>query len=341
MDDSVDLIDPFDDCEWLPARELFRRIGFEPLAPDKVDDFQLSGRLWELIYALAGRRFYIHSTNHLSDRELYGLLWRWMAEDTAVIPPEAEAEWNCHIDLTELDPANQTQLYLRYYADEKRREEWALDFPEDKIPPHEPTPFDRDRWLPEPPVPSPIINEVSFPSEEDLAESDGTEAYGTDGWKTDNAEQKMRDEMAAITGGELPYAWQRPVNKIKQSISLMPPAELTDETLPAKLWELLHNLACHGFYVLNSNHLSDRELYSEHWHHGIRDESCLPGKCRTGGWFHDTIGSGSEEDTQLWLRFYASDEETAKHRKDWPKISVPEKETPPFNRDWRLPKGPF
>jgi hypothetical protein len=41
------------------------------------------------------------------------------------------------------------------------------------------------------------------------------------------------------------------------------------------------------------------------------------------------------------LRYYASDEERARHAKDAPKDTLPPKETPPFNRDWRLPKGPF
>ena len=44
---------------------------------------------------------------------------------------------------------------------------------------------------------------------------------------------------------------------------------------------------------------------------------------------------------QLWLRYYASDEDRAEHVKDWPNDSIPPKEKPPFNRDWRLPKGPF
>jgi hypothetical protein len=44
---------------------------------------------------------------------------------------------------------------------------------------------------------------------------------------------------------------------------------------------------------------------------------------------------------QLWLRYYASDEERAKHVQEWPKTPLPPKEKPTFNRDWRLPKGPF
>ena len=44
---------------------------------------------------------------------------------------------------------------------------------------------------------------------------------------------------------------------------------------------------------------------------------------------------------RLWLRFYASDEERARHAAEWPKDAIPPKEKPPVNRDWRLPKGPF
>ena len=53
------------------------------------------------------------------------------------------------------------------------------------------------------------------------------------------------------------------------------------------------------------------------------------------------IGSGSDEDNQLWLRYYASDEDRASEDRDWPNIPIPPKEKPLFNRDWRLPKGPF
>jgi uncharacterized protein len=44
-DEPGDLRDPFDDCEWLPARDLFRKLGFAPLPPSALDDFQLRGRL--------------------------------------------------------------------------------------------------------------------------------------------------------------------------------------------------------------------------------------------------------------------------------------------------------
>jgi len=58
-------------------------------------------------------------------------------------------------------------------------------------------------------------------------------------------------------------------------------------------------------------------------------------------WFHDFLGSWGEGDLQLWRRYFASDEERARHAKEWPKTPLPAKEKPPFNRDWRLPTGRF
>jgi hypothetical protein len=66
----------------------------------------------------------------------------------------------------------------------------------------------------------------------------------------------------------------------------------------------------------------------------------LPERIR-GGSFHDFIGSGSPDHVQLWLRFYASDEDRAQHAQEWLDDVIPPKEKPPFNRDWRLPQAVF
>jgi hypothetical protein len=56
---------------------------------------------------------------------------------------------------------------------------------------------------------------------------------------------------------------------------------------------------------------------------------------------YDFLGSWGEDDMRLWLRYYASDEECAKHAADWPKDTILPQGKTTFNRDWRLPKGPF
>src|SRR5205814_1879297 len=136
--------------------------------------------------------------------------------------------------------------------------------------------------------------------------------------------------------------WQKPMDELQKSgVVLPPPDELTDEVLNPKLWELLHELACRGFYCLNTNHLSDREVYAALWRENLREPAFMPGRSQTGGWFHDFVGSGSDEDTQLWLRFHADEEARERHAKLCPGDPMPTREQAPFNRDWRLPKGPF
>jgi len=345
MSEPLDIMDPFDDRPCRTPREILRRLGYEPLPPSAIDDFQIRGRLWESLYALAARRFYLYNTNHLSDRELYTWLHdNWLDVETSDVPPEAE--WNCRVAPNDSGCDDDAQIWLRYYADEEIREKWLIDFPEDTLPPHEEPGFDRDRWLPDAPVPPQQFafgEGDDFPSDEDLAASsieDESDPLGLEAVDAEIRKPEDLEDILAITAGEQPEGWQRPIDKLQSAGQpLLPPDELTDEALPAKLWELLHNLACHGFYIQHSDHLSDRQVYSGLWQRGIRDEALLPGKCKSGGWFHDFLGSWGEEDMQIWLRFYASDEERAKHQKEWPNDTIPAKENLPYNRDWRLPKA--
>ena len=111
-----------------------------------------------------------------------------------------------------------------------------------------------------------------------------------------------------------PENWTPPAKQLDQeNIPLLPPAEITDEILTPILWELLHRLALRGFYVLHTDHLSDRELYAKLWERGLLDPAHLLGRNPRGGWFHDFLGSWGDEEMQLWLRYFTSEEERNKH----------------------------
>jgi hypothetical protein len=60
------------------------------------------------------------------------------------------------------------------------------------------------------------------------------------------------------------------------------------------------------------------------------------------GWRHhiDLIGSGSEEDIQLGLRYYDSEQQRQRWAKDFPDDVIPPHEDPPYDRDRRLPVAP-
>jgi hypothetical protein len=349
--DTPDFVDPVEDCPWCSRREILARYGYAPLPPSELDDGQLPGRLWELLYAAAARRFFFCSTNHLSDRELCTLLWeRWLDEPTADIPLEAETNTTTVISEFNAGGMTHEEIWLRFYAEERDHELWYSIDPDFVFPPHQDPPYDRDRFLPMPPVPL-EAHAGWLPGDEDPPATDAVDALGLSDVDAEIAAARLEADPGAAPPDSVleaqlralePENWRPPAQKlIEEEVPLLPPAEITDETLTPILWELLHNLALRGFYVLHTDHLSDRDLYAELWQHGLREPAHLPGRNPRGGWFHDFLGSWGEEEMQLWLRFYATDEERGKHALEWPKDTLPPKEKLPFNRDWRLPKGPF
>ena len=53
----------------------------------------------------------------------------------------------------------------------------------------------------------------------------------------------------------------------------------------------------------------------------------------------DMVGSGSEEDIALYLKYYADEDERQRWAKEWPGDPVPPHEAPPFDRDRHLPQS--
>jgi hypothetical protein len=353
-DGTPGMFDPAEDCSWCSPREILARHGFSPLAPKELDARQLPGRLWELLYAAAARRFFFYGTDHLDDRRLYTLLWeQWLDEPTADIPLETETNTTTIISEFDVGGMTHEEIWLRYYADESDRKFWRTMDPHFVFPSHEDPPYDRDRCLPTPPVPL-EAHAGWLPGDDEPPEDAESDPFGlsnvdreiaaakTEAASGDPPFDKPHSALEAELRAMEPENWTTPARQLAEhNIPLLPPAEITEETLTPILWELLHNLSLRGFHVLHTNHLSDRELYDELWERGLRDPAHLPGRNLRGGWFHDFLGSWGEDDMQCWLRYHASDEERAKHAKAWPNDTIPPKEKPPFNRDWRLPKGPL
>lgn len=126
--------------------DVLLKAGF-PLPPAaELDDATLTARLWELIRELAKRRLFLHSTDHLSDRELYA----WLLTDA--LKEEMMGFGlpfgNCHLDVLGSGSEEDIILQMRYYADDEERKRWLKNFPDFPMPPKEPRPYDRDRLLP-------------------------------------------------------------------------------------------------------------------------------------------------------------------------------------------------
>jgi hypothetical protein len=123
--------------------------GVELPSPETLGDDQVSRKLWEVIGALAQLRVFLSQTDHLSDRQLYELLWREiLRHEIPDVPPEPTSAW--HVDLLTGGGEDETRLYMKYYADERDRRAWLADFPDYDMPSHEDPPYDRDRRLPVP-----------------------------------------------------------------------------------------------------------------------------------------------------------------------------------------------
>lgn len=112
-----------------------------------------------------------------------------------------------------------------------------------------------------------------------------------------------------------------------------PPGE--DGALRARLWEIIEGMADIGMVLENTDHLSDLELYRFLVDDALLEETVLP--MGPGGFWHlSPIGSGSKEDNEIYLRYYADDEYREMWRRDFG-IVLPPREKPPCDRDRLLP----
>ena len=141
----------YETAEPISLMTLLGNSGLQVPAPDTIDDDTLKTKLKELIQRMAQFGAYLLHTNHLSDRELYNYLYNDGLREEAVLFPE-NPSYAYMIDLTGSGSDEDNQVYLKYYADEEHRRQWAHDWPDDPLPDHEDPPFDRDRFLPQSPI---------------------------------------------------------------------------------------------------------------------------------------------------------------------------------------------
>lgn len=135
-------------------------------------------------------------------------------------------------------------------------------------------------------------------------------------------------------------AWERapalPISKWFEPELLLPsPDELTDGELHERLWDAIHKLFSKRIVLDFTDHLSDRALYCLIY----RDILPSPEKKLDSpkNFLHwDCSDAGGDPD--LWLRYYATDEDRESFKEDLPG-PLPEREDPPYPR--KMPRAPF
>jgi hypothetical protein len=116
-----------------------------------------------------------------------------------------------------------------------------------------------------------------------------------------------------------------------------PPAieRLTDDDIKRELTKLLWNFADLGIYVDDIDHLDDRTAYAALLDFCDEPSMFFPGSKATA--YHwSPIGSCTDEDTEVYLRYYADDATRARWASDYG-CALPAKEPMPHPRPW-IPK---
>jgi hypothetical protein len=175
--------------------------------------------------------------------------------------------------------------------------------------------------------------------------------------------ERMKRELEELSGGamisgsvedvppeleevflERACAWERApcdtnFNRLVQrGVEMIPPAELDDCKFRAKLQEVLCTLAAIGCFLHDTDHLSDRELYTWLWTDGLREET--PDLSQLGGaWHTSPIGSGTDEDVAIFLKYYAGEKEHRRWKEDFPGNALPPHCSLPYDRDRYLPRA--
>ena len=157
-------------------------------------------------------------------------------------------------------------------------------------------------------------------------------------WKSDELTPKIHEEFLRNIIEYETAPWTTHQQQLQEAgIALPSPAELDDEQLKAKLWEVIEALGELRVFLQCTNHLSDRELYAELWGDLLREEVKAVAYDEYSAYHIDLIGSGSEEDIHLWMKYYADEETRRQWMDEWPDDEMPDHVDPPYDRDRLLP----
>jgi len=119
-------------------------------------------------------------------------------------------------------------------------------------------------------------------------------------------------------------------------IVLSDPVEFDEAELSRKLWEAINALVSMSIVPVNTDHLSDREVYTRLWEISVRSEIGVAPHFFSRGWYIDFIDQG-EHGVDIYLKYYASDAERRDFHERFPDRQLPEHCDPQHDRDRLIP----
>ena len=126
--------------ETAPILPIYRWFDPElrPPRPAALSDEDLHAILWDVIYKLFEKRIVLDFTDHLSDRQLYCLVYRDIlpSREKKIDSGTNFLHWDC------AGAAGDPEIWLRFYATEKDRRAWAETYRQ-PLPPRAKPPFTR------------------------------------------------------------------------------------------------------------------------------------------------------------------------------------------------------
>jgi len=121
------------------------------------------------------------------------------------------------------------------------------------------------------------------------------------------------------------------------NIDLPRPKKLTDQELTVKLWEIIHALLARWIVLGNTDHLTDRQFYTQLWNETLREEYVISPRHT----LHiDMTKTGIDHGMPVYLKYYASEEQRWMYSEAYPDFEMPEHVDPPPRRDHLIPDVP-
>jgi len=128
---------------------------------------------------------------------------------------------------------------------------------------------------------------------------------------------------------------------ISRGIQLPPPEDIPEDRVVDKLQQIIDALSGLRVFLTNTGHLSDLQLYKELWSEALNEFTWDMSGCTNGGMHLDLLGSGSEEDTQTWLAYFADEQQRREWQDQFPHETLPPRKELVSDRDTELPKPDY